>query len=87
MRLSLTQRQAEVLHWIAEGKTNDEIGTILECSVHTAKNHMKDIFDRLGVSSRTAAAACVYRIHVGKVPPPSAQPTPAKARRHKPVTS
>ncbi|MBS0173751.1 MAG: helix-turn-helix transcriptional regulator [Nitrospira sp.] len=63
-KLGLTPRQAEVLHWIAEGKTNEEISQILECSFHTVKNHVKEIFQRLGVSSRTAAAACAYRAHI-----------------------
>ena len=57
----MTPRQAEVLHWIAEGKTNAEIATILGCSVETVKNHVKQIFQRLGVHSRTAAAAYAYR--------------------------
>lgn len=64
--LSLTARQAEVLHWIAEGKTNVEIGTILECSFHTVKAHVKEIFQRLGVHSRTAAAAGAYRAHIAE---------------------
>ncbi len=62
--LRLTQRQAEVLHWVAEGKTNDEIATILDFSVNTVKSHLKDIFQRLGIHSRTAAAACAYRAHI-----------------------
>lgn len=53
-----------MLHWIAEGKTNAEIAIILECSFFTVKNHLKDIFQRLGVSSRTGAAACAYRVHI-----------------------
>ena len=57
----LTPRQAEVLHWIAEGKTNDEIATILACSFHTVKTHLKQIFQRLGVHTRTGAAAVAYR--------------------------
>lgn len=63
-QLHLTLRQSEVLHWIAEGKTNDEIATIIACSVNTVKAHLKDIFKRLGLHSRTAAAACAYRAHL-----------------------
>lgn len=63
-RLELTHRQAEILHWIAEGKTNDEIRIILGCSFYTVKNHLRKIFQRLGVHSRTAAAACAYRAHI-----------------------
>ena len=62
--LNVTQRQAEVLHWIAEGKTNGEIATILGCSINTVKAHLKEIFQRLGLHSRTAAAACAYRAHI-----------------------
>lgn len=63
-RLELTRRQTKVLHWIAEGKTNDEISVILGCSFFTVKNHLKKIFQRLGVHSRTAAATCAYRAHI-----------------------
>lgn len=64
-RLGLTPRQAEVLHWIAEGKSNGEIATILSCSFFTVKTHVKEIFHRLGVHSRASAVACVYRLHIG----------------------
>ena len=63
-QLHLTHRQAEVVHWIAEGKTNDEIATILGCSINTVKMHLKEIFQRLGVHTRTAAAATAYRAHI-----------------------
>ena len=62
--LNLTQRQAQVLHWVAEGKSNDEIATILGCSINTVKMHLKDIFQRLGIHSRSAATACAYRAHI-----------------------
>jgi DNA-binding CsgD family transcriptional regulator len=82
--LDLTPRQAEVLHWVAEGKTNQEISIITACSFFTVKNHLKSIFDRLGVHSRVAAAACCYRVLVavqlgGKPPkrPKCAAPTRA----------
>jgi DNA-binding CsgD family transcriptional regulator len=64
LHLQLTPRQAQALHWIAEGKTNGEIATILGCSVNTVKLHLKDIFQRLGVHTRTAAAASAYRAHI-----------------------
>lgn len=59
-QLNLTRRQAEVLHWVAKGKTNEEIATILECSFHTVKTHVKEIFQRLGVPNRAAAIAAAY---------------------------
>ena len=85
-RLSLTRRQAEVLHWIAEGKTNEEISLILDLSFHTVKNHVSQLFQRLGAPGRTAAA-CAYRAHVTqghktqpwevKMPRPRASPRQA----------
>jgi DNA-binding CsgD family transcriptional regulator len=62
--LSLTSRQAEVLHWVAEGKSNEEISIILECSFFTVKNHLREVFRRLDVHGRVAAAACAYRAHI-----------------------
>jgi len=55
----LTRREAEVLHWVAQGKSNAAIGTILEISVETVRKHLQHIFDKLGVETRTAAAAAV----------------------------
>lgn len=60
--LGLTPRQAEVLHWVAQGKTNEEIAAILDCSFHTVKTHLKDIFDRLGVNNRAGAIGTAYRM-------------------------
>lgn len=55
-RLGLTPRQSEVLYWVAEGKTSPEIGLILGMSTWTVRDHLKQIFVRLGVETRTAAA-------------------------------
>ncbi len=56
LALGLTSREAEVLYWIAEGKTNPEIAIILESSVNTVKKHANNLFAKLGVETRTAAA-------------------------------
>ena len=56
-RLGLTTRQAEVLLWVAQGKTNPEIGQILGLSAGTVHKHTEHIFAKLGVETRTAAAA------------------------------
>ena len=53
--LGLTPRESEVLHWLAEGKTNPEIGIILEASPRTVGKHVEHIYAKLGVESRTAA--------------------------------
>jgi DNA-binding CsgD family transcriptional regulator len=55
--LGLTRREAEVLHWVSEGKTNVEIGGILHSSPRTVGKHLERIFEKLDVDTRTAAAA------------------------------
>ena len=55
--LGLTRRQAEVLAWLAQGKANSEIASILEISPNTVARHLEAIFATLGVATRTAAAA------------------------------
>ena len=52
---ALTPREREVHHWLSEGKSNDEIATILGISPHTVKNHLDHIFQKLGVENRLAA--------------------------------
>ncbi len=54
--LSLTPRVAETLLWLAQGKSNGEIATILGNSESTVKKHVLEIFNRLGVENRTAAS-------------------------------
>jgi DNA-binding NarL/FixJ family response regulator len=56
-RLGLTPRQAEVLYWIAQGKTNGEIAIILGTSPRTVEKHVEQLLERLGVENRVAAAA------------------------------
>lgn len=55
-RDGLTRREAEVLQWVAQGKTNAEIGCILDMSPRTVQKHLEHIFEKLGVETRTAAA-------------------------------
>jgi DNA-binding CsgD family transcriptional regulator len=52
----LTRREAEVLAWVAEGKTNAEIATILGTRRKTVSKQLERVFDKLGVETRTAAA-------------------------------
>jgi DNA-binding NarL/FixJ family response regulator len=52
----LTQKEAEVLHWVSKGKTNKDIGDILGSSPRTVHKHLEHIFEKLGVETRTAAA-------------------------------
>lgn len=54
--VGLSPREREVLHWLALGKSNEEIATILAISPHTVKNHLDHIFQKLGVHNRFEAA-------------------------------
>ena len=54
--LGLTPRVAETLLWMAQGKTNGDIGIILGISEATVKKHVLEIFRKLGVETRTAAS-------------------------------
>lgn len=56
LELGLTPREAEVLYWLAEGKSNAEIGTILGSARRTVEKHVEHVFEKLGVENRTTAA-------------------------------
>jgi DNA-binding NarL/FixJ family response regulator len=58
-KFPLTQREAEVLHWVSKGKTNRDIGDILGTSPRTVNKHLEHVFEKLGVETRTAAASLV----------------------------
>lgn len=58
---SLTPRETEVLSWLAKGKTNRDIADILGMSPRTVNKHLEHIFEKLGVETRTAAAALASR--------------------------
>jgi DNA-binding CsgD family transcriptional regulator len=64
--LRLTPREVEVLYWVTQGKRNDEIGLILRISPRTVQKHLEHIMDKLGVETRTAAAACVLVKGLGR---------------------
>ena len=57
--LGLTMREAEILMWIARGKTNRDVGQILGNSPRTVNKHLEHIFEKLGVATRAAAIAVV----------------------------
>jgi DNA-binding CsgD family transcriptional regulator len=54
--LNLTPREAEVLFWISQGKSNHDIGVILGAKTGTICKHVEHIFGKLNVENRTAAA-------------------------------
>jgi CheY-like chemotaxis protein/DNA-binding CsgD family transcriptional regulator len=56
-QFGLTAREAEVLYWVVKGKINRDIGDILGTSPATVKKHLERIHAKMGVETRTAAAA------------------------------
>jgi DNA-binding CsgD family transcriptional regulator len=54
--LNLTRREAEVLFWISQGKSNHEIGVIVGAKTGTVCKHVEHIFSKLNVENRTSAA-------------------------------
>jgi DNA-binding CsgD family transcriptional regulator len=60
--LGLTEREAEVLVWIAQGKGNYEIGVILGARTRTICKHVEHILGKLKVENRTAAAAIAFAV-------------------------
>ena len=65
LALGLTAREAEVLYWITEGKTNPEIAIILDASLATVKKHAANLYAKLGVPTRTSAARCALSVLFG----------------------
>lgn len=57
LAFALTAREAEVLYWVIKGKINRDIGDILGASPATVKKHLEHVHAKLGVETRTAAAA------------------------------
>ena len=55
-RFSVTSREAEVLLWIARGKSNRDIGEILGLSPRTVNKHLETVYEKLGVENRASAA-------------------------------
>ena len=52
----LTAREGEILHWVRGGKRDPEIGIILDISPRTVQHHLENVYRKLGVENRTAAA-------------------------------
>ena len=55
VKIGLTPRAAETLLWLAQGKTNSDIATILGITESTIKKHVQEVFEKLGVETRGAA--------------------------------
>jgi len=67
LKLGLTPRAAEALLWLAQGKTNSDIATILGITESTVKKHVQEIFEKLGVETRSAATVRTLEV-LGSLP-------------------
>ncbi|MBF2064592.1 MAG: response regulator transcription factor [Calothrix sp. C42_A2020_038] len=61
-RLHLTEREQEVLHWLTQGASNEEIAKHLYVTVATVKAHLTSIFEKLEVTSRTQAIVTALKL-------------------------
>ncbi len=59
--LGLTARESEVMRLLVDGRSASEIAEELTISVHTARNHIAHVYEKLGVRNRAAAVAAVLR--------------------------
>jgi DNA-binding NarL/FixJ family response regulator len=79
--LNLTPREAEVLLWVAQGKSNSDIGIILGMSEKTVKQHLGVVFQKLGVENRNAASLKALELlskSQGRLSPDSVSPSSAR---------
>ncbi|MEW5872994.1 MAG: kelch repeat-containing protein [Chloroflexota bacterium] len=65
----LSERELEILQLVATGASNKEIASQLYISANTVKVHLRNIFDKIGVQSRTEAA--MFAVNAGIIPGPS----------------
>ncbi|MBD2195864.1 MULTISPECIES: response regulator transcription factor [Calothrix] len=65
-QLHLTEREQEVLYWLTQGASNEEIAKHLYVTVATVKAHLTSIFDKLKVTSRTQAIVAALKLGLVK---------------------
>lgn len=63
--LKITYREAEVLLWLAHGKTNREIAEILNMSPRTVNKHLEQMYPKIGANNRTTAASIAIQMILG----------------------
>ena len=61
-QFALTSREAEVLQWVARGKSNKDISVVLNISPRTVNKHLEQVFQKLGVENRASAAAITIQV-------------------------
>jgi DNA-binding CsgD family transcriptional regulator len=61
-RERLTRRERDVLHWVAQGLSNRDVGERLAIAEHTVEAHLKSIFNKLDVHNRAAATKYYWTV-------------------------
>ncbi|MHB8960738.1 MAG: response regulator transcription factor [Candidatus Limnocylindrales bacterium] len=74
--VSLTRRELEVIRLVSEGRSNDEIATALGMGPKTVETHLRKVFERHDIASRTELAARAIREGWLELPLPAASPSP-----------
>jgi DNA-binding CsgD family transcriptional regulator len=77
--LALTPREAEVLFWISQGKSNHDIGIILGAKTGTICKHVEHIFGKLNVENRTAAAVMALEAYRSMAASPASKSGKSRA--------
>ena len=84
----LSSREFHIMDWVRAGKTNQEIGLILDISAFTVKNHLQRIFRKLDVTNRAQAVARFQQLRkAAETANPSANSPPTAARQRRPATA
>lgn len=65
--VGLSAREVDIMEWVRKGKTNQEIGMILDISAFTVKNHVQRIFKKLDVVNRAQAVAKIETMRNGSI--------------------
>ncbi len=80
LQLGLTTREAEVLYWVAHGKTNQDVAQLLDTSVHTVKKYMTNLMVKMGAENRLVAGLqAAELLELGGVEPGANQRLPEQA--------
>ena len=65
--IALTERERNVVNYLAQGLNNDEISELLNISIHTTKAHLESIYEKLDVHNRVQAVIKAIQLGVVKV--------------------
>ena len=75
----LSQRELEIVSYVASGMSNRNIGEVLELSENTVRNHLRSILDKLGLKNRVQVATFALKRGITKSVPVPAKNAPADA--------